>query len=49
MAYQLPSSSVTWGSVFQDIEGNKERLGIVDYSISQTTLEQVRHSKWQCT
>lgn len=49
VAYQLPSNSVTWGSIFQDIEDNKERLGIVDYSISQTTLEQVRHSKWQCT
>lgn len=49
VAYQLPSNSVTWGSVFRDIEENKERLGIVDYSISQTTLEQVCYSKWQCT
>ena len=27
--------------MFQDIEENKERLGITDYSVSQITLEQV--------
>ena len=41
MTYQLPSGGLTWSSVFRQIEANKERLGIIDYSVSQTTLEQV--------
>lgn len=41
MTYQLPSAGVTWSTVFRKLEGNKERLGIVDYSVSQTTLDQV--------
>ena len=42
MTYQLPSAGVTWSSVFRQLESNKQRLGIVDYSVSQTTLEQVK-------
>lgn len=42
VTYQLPSAGVTWSTVFRQLEGNKERLGIVDYSVSQTTLDQVR-------
>ena len=41
MTYQLPSAGLTWASVFRQLESNKERLGIIDYSVSQTTLEQV--------
>lgn len=41
MAYQIPSREVTWSSVFRQLERHKEELGIIDYSISQTTLEQV--------
>ena len=41
MSYQLPLSHLSWATVFQDIEENKERLGITDYSVSQITLEQV--------
>ena len=41
VTYQLPSADMTWSSVFRQMEANKERLGIVDYSVSQTTLEQV--------
>ena len=41
VTYQLPSAGLTWASVFRQLESNKERLGITDYSVSQTTLEQV--------
>ena len=41
VTYQLPSADLTWASVFRKLESNKERLGITDYSVSQTTLEQV--------
>ena len=40
VSYQLPTN-LTWSSTFREIESNKERLGIVDYSVSQTTLDQV--------
>ena len=40
VSYQLPLSHLSWAAVFKDIEENKERLGITDYSISQITLEQ---------
>jgi len=42
VTYQLPSADISWSTVFQQLEDNKERLSIVDYSVSQTTLEQVR-------
>ena len=42
VSYQIPSAGVSWASVFQSLEDNKERLGVVDYSISQATLDQVR-------
>ena len=41
MTYQLPSVDISWSSIFRQIENNKERLRIVDYSVSQTTLDQV--------
>ena len=41
MAYQYPTREVSWATVFRSLEENKERLGIIDYTISQTTLEQV--------
>ena len=43
VTYQLPSAGLTWSSVFRQLEANKNRLGIIDYSVSQTTLDQVRH------
>ena len=46
MTYQLPSEGTSWSSVFRQLEDHKERLGIVDYSVSQTTLEQV---EWKHT
>ena len=41
VTYWLPNEEVSWSSVFRLVEENKEDLGIVDYSVSQTTLEQV--------
>lgn len=41
MSYQLPPDVASWSVVFQQLEGNKAKLGIEDYSVSQTTLEQV--------
>ena len=35
---------MTWSQMFKEIEANKERLNIIDYSVSQTTLDQVRYS-----
>ena len=43
MTYRLPTNAMSWSSVFRQLESNKERLGIVDYSVSQTTLEQVQY------
>ena len=45
VTYQLPSASLSWSSVFHQLESNKERLGIIDYSVSQTTLDQVTTSE----
>ena len=43
--YQVLTStqkeSLKWSELFQIMEQNKQQLGIVDYSVSQTTLEQV--------
>ena len=41
MTYNLPAAGFSWSLVFKALESNKERLGIIDYSINQTTLEQV--------
>nr|XP_054748655.1 phospholipid-transporting ATPase ABCA3-like [Lytechinus pictus] len=39
--YQVDNGNTNWAFIFGLLEENKERLGIVDYSVSQTTLEQV--------
>ena len=31
-----------WSSIFETMETNKTELGLLDYSVSQTSLEQVR-------
>ena len=41
VTYHLPSVGMTWSAIFRLMETNKERLGIIDYSVSQTTLDQV--------
>jgi ATP-binding cassette subfamily A (ABC1) protein 3 len=37
----LPSNGLSWSEIFRKLEEHKEYLGIEDYSVSQTTLEQV--------
>ncbi|XP_076054127.1 phospholipid-transporting ATPase ABCA3-like [Oratosquilla oratoria] len=39
--YHVPAKGLTWSSVFGEMERSRQRLGIEDYSVSQTTLEQV--------
>ena len=41
MTYRLPAAGLSWSLVFKALESNKERLHIIDCSISQTSLEQV--------
>ena len=40
--YQLPSGVMTLSEVFGHIESSYETLMIEDYSVSQTTLDNVR-------
>lgn len=40
LQYEIASSSLA--RIFQLVVANKERLSIEDYSVSQTTLDQVR-------
>ena len=40
--YQLPLQDVNLKSIFDELEGNKAKLNIEDYSISQTTLDEVQ-------
>uniref|UniRef100_A0A8C2ELD8 P-type phospholipid transporter n=1 Tax=Cyprinus carpio TaxID=7962 RepID=A0A8C2ELD8_CYPCA len=46
LQYQLPSQACSLACVFELLSNNYEELGIVDYSVSQTTLDQVRE---QCS
>lgn len=39
--YEIGSSGVNIGDIFQAIEENKERLMVAEYGVSQTSLEQV--------
>ncbi|XP_067927873.1 phospholipid-transporting ATPase ABCA3-like [Watersipora subatra] len=39
--YQIPKGDLSWAMIFKTMEDNKKRLLIEDYSVSQTTLEQV--------
>lgn len=39
--YQVYNPGVKWSYIFRTIEGSKDRLQIEDYSVSQTTLEQL--------
>lgn len=41
--YQLPSGVMELSEVFGHIESSYETLHIEDYSVSQTTLDNVRH------
>jgi hypothetical protein len=39
--YQIKGEGVTWAQLFAMMEDSRERFGLDDYSVSQTTLEQV--------
>ena len=39
--YQINQATTTWSQAFGMIENNKDKYNIKDYSVSQTTLEQV--------
>uniref|UniRef100_A0A336MK43 CSON001010 protein n=1 Tax=Culicoides sonorensis TaxID=179676 RepID=A0A336MK43_CULSO len=41
LAYHIPSTTLKWSQMFGIIEDNKEALDIQDYSLGQTSLEQV--------
>ena len=43
VTYRLLSEGLTWSYMFRTIEENRASLGIVDYSVSQTTLDQVSY------
>lgn len=42
LQYQLPSHACCLARVFDVLANNYEDLGITDFSVSQTTLDQVR-------
>lgn len=42
LQYQLPSRACCLARVFDVLANNYEELGIADFSVSQTTLDQVR-------
>lgn len=39
--YQINTEGLSWSYIFGQLEKNRTALNIVDYSVSQTTLEQV--------
>jgi len=45
MVYQIPSSAVKLANIFRQLEAIKESLDIEGYSVSQTTLDDVRTTK----
>ncbi|XP_071958195.1 phospholipid-transporting ATPase ABCA3-like [Antedon mediterranea] len=41
LQYQVENSDLSWSYIFGKLESNKQALRMEDYSVSQTTLEQV--------
>lgn len=41
MTFNIPSQIIKWSSIFGILESAKERLNIDDYSIGQSSLEQI--------
>jgi hypothetical protein len=39
--YEIPMHNITLGLLFDQVERVKEELNILDYAVSQTTLEQI--------
>ena len=49
LEYQMPTASASLAKVFGAFDANKERFKIEDYSVSQTTLDQVSASYCKTT
>lgn len=47
LQYQLPSTRGALADIFQQLAKHQRRLAIEDYSVSQTTLDQVRGGGFQ--
>lgn len=41
LTYHIPTTNVQWSLMFGIMEEARERLNIADYSLGQTSLEQV--------
>ena len=41
--FSIPPQTIPLSAMFASIESVKDRLGILEYSLSQTSLEQVRY------
>nr|XP_006815639.1 PREDICTED: ATP-binding cassette sub-family A member 1-like [Saccoglossus kowalevskii] len=41
LSYQIENADLSWSYIFGTIEDNKDTLNLTDYSVSQTSLEQV--------
>lgn len=39
--YHITDTSIAWATIFGTLERAKDQYGIQDYSVSQTSLEQV--------
>ena len=46
--YQITDTAISWARIFGMMERAKEGLHIEDYSVGQTTLEQVRQRSRKC-
>ena len=42
LEYEIPSESSQLATIFELLEAQRDRLGLQDYSVYQTTIEQVR-------
>lgn len=41
LTFYIPLSSIKWSQIFGLMERNRHELNVEDYSISQTTLEEI--------
>uniref|UniRef100_A0A7N9AM56 Phospholipid-transporting ATPase ABCA1-like n=1 Tax=Mastacembelus armatus TaxID=205130 RepID=A0A7N9AM56_9TELE len=46
LQYQLPYTQGALAIIFSQFTSHQQRLGVEDYSVSQTTLDQVRTKNW---
>lgn len=41
MTFYIPLTGVKWSRIFGLMESNRDELNVEDYSVSQTTLEEI--------